>query len=67
MTRFTAMDRVNVERLRGIMIERGVMDEDHLKALDKEVKAIVSEAADFAQTSPEPQPSELLTDVYVDA
>ena len=60
-------ERDPIERLRGIMIERGVMDEDHLKALDKEVKAIVSEAADFAQTSPEPQPSELLTDVYVDA
>ena len=31
------------------------------------MKAIVSEAADFAQTSPEPDPSELWTDVYVEA
>ena len=28
------------------------------------MKAIVSEAADFAQTSPEPDPAELYTDVY---
>ena len=60
-------ERDPIERLRGIMIERKVMDEAKLKELDKEVKAIVSEAADFAQTSPEPDPSELYTDVYVGA
>jgi pyruvate dehydrogenase E1 component alpha subunit len=31
------------------------------------VKGIVSEAADFAQASPEPDVSELYTDVYVGA
>ena len=56
-----------IERLRGIMIEKKVMDEAKLKELDKEVKAIVSEAADFAQSSPEPDASELYTDVYVGA
>ena len=60
-------ERDPIERLRGIMIEQKVMDEAKLKELDKEVKAIVSEAADFAQTSPEPDPSELYTDVYVGA
>ncbi len=60
-------ERDPIERLRGIMIEQKVMDETKLKELDKEVKAIVSEAADFAQTSPEPDPSELYTDVYVGA
>ena len=60
-------ERDPIERLRGIMIERKVMDEAKLKDLDKEVKAIVSEAADFAQTSPEPDVSELYTDVYVGA
>ena len=62
----TGADKLS-ERLRGIMIERKVMDEAKLKDLDKEVKAIVSEAADFAQTSPEPDVSELYTDVYVGA
>jgi len=60
-------ERDPIERLRGIMIERKAMDEARLKELDKEVKAIVSEAADFAQASPEPDPSELYTDVYVGA
>jgi len=41
--------------------------EDDLKAIDKEVKAEVAEAAEFAQNSPEPDPSELYTDVLVDA
>jgi len=34
-----------------------------LKVVDKEVRAIVADAADFAQGSPEPDVSELLTDV----
>ncbi len=38
-----------------------------LKAIDEEVKKTVQEAADFAQNSPEPDDSELYTDVYVAA
>jgi pyruvate dehydrogenase E1 component alpha subunit len=37
-----------------------------IKAIDDEVKAIVQEAADFAQSSPEPDPAELYTDVLVE-
>jgi pyruvate dehydrogenase E1 component alpha subunit len=40
--------------------------EAELKMIDDEVKAKVQEAADFAQTSPEPDPSELYTDVLVE-
>jgi len=40
--------------------------EEALKALDDKVKAIVQEAADFAQASPEPEPAELYTDVLVE-
>ena len=43
----------------------GVEDEA-LKEIDDEVKAIVQDAADFAQESPEPDPSELYTDVLVE-
>ena len=42
-------------------------DENQLKAMDKEVRDIVSEAAEFAQNSPEPDPAELWTDILVDA
>lgn len=41
--------------------------EEELKVIDNEVKAIVAEAVQFAQESPEPDPSELYTDVYVEA
>ncbi|HLB98110.1 MAG TPA: pyruvate dehydrogenase (acetyl-transferring) E1 component subunit alpha [Acetobacteraceae bacterium] len=41
------------------------VDEAAIKAIDDEVKGIVQEAADFAQSSPEPDPAELYTDVLV--
>lgn len=41
--------------------------EEELKVIDNEIKAIVAEAVQFAQESPEPDPSELYTDVYVEA
>src|ERR1700675_2767771 len=40
------------------------MSEAELKAIDAEVREIVNAAADFAQHDPEPNPSELYTDVY---
>ena len=42
------------------------VDEAAIKAIDDEVKAIVQEAADYAQSSPEPEPGELYTDVLVE-
>lgn len=47
-------------------LEKLGVSEDALKDIDKEIRAIVSEAADFAETSPEPDASELYTDVLVD-
>ena len=49
------------------MLEQGVIDDAELKEIDREVKAVVSAAAEFAQSSPEPDPSELYTNVYVEA
>ena len=40
--------------------------EDELKTIDKDIRKIVSEAADFAENSPEPDPAELYTDVLVE-
>ena len=42
----------------------GVKDEE-LKAIDKEIKDIVVNAAKFAEDAPEPEPAELYTDVLV--
>ncbi len=49
------------------MLEQQGVAEDEIKAIDTEIKAIVLEAVEFAQTSPEPDPSELYTDVYLEA
>jgi pyruvate dehydrogenase E1 component alpha subunit len=40
--------------------------EEDFKIIDKEIKSIVNEAADFAQTSLEPDPSELYTDIIIE-
>jgi pyruvate dehydrogenase E1 component alpha subunit len=40
--------------------------EEELKAIDKEIKEIVIEAAKFAEEAPEPEPAELYTDVLVE-
>ncbi len=45
--------------------EHGVKEEA-LKEIDKNVKAIMAEAAEFAKESAEPEPGELWTDVYTE-
>ncbi len=55
-----------IETARKVLLEQGVTEAD-LKKYDDEVKAIVQEAADFAQASPEPDPAELWTDVLLES
>ena len=52
-----------IEQVRAHLLETGWANENELKAIDKEIRAIVNEAADFAQKDPEPDPAELYTDV----
>jgi len=40
-------------------------NEDHLQLIEKEIKVIVQDAADFATNAPEPDMSELYKDVFV--
>ncbi len=54
-----------IEGLKARLIKEKFANEDSLKEIDKEIKAIVAEAADFAQKSPLPPESELWTDVLV--
>ncbi|MEH6665219.1 MAG: pyruvate dehydrogenase (acetyl-transferring) E1 component subunit alpha [Brevundimonas sp.] len=55
-----------IELIKGLLADAKAT-EDEIKAIDAEIKAIVAEAVQFAQESPEPDPSELYTDVYVEA
>jgi pyruvate dehydrogenase E1 component alpha subunit len=52
-----------IEQVRLRLIATGRASEDDLKAIDKQVRAIVNEAAEFAQSDPEPEAAELYTDV----
>jgi pyruvate dehydrogenase E1 component alpha subunit len=49
------------------LLEAAGASEADLKPIEDEVKAIVAESVQFAQASPEPDPSELYTDVYQEA
>ncbi len=48
-------------------LEAAGIKEEELKAIDKEIKEIVVEAAKFAEEAPEPDASELFTDVLVES
>ena len=55
-----------IDHVEELLEKNGWADEAALKAIDAEVKKIVADAAEFARTSPEPDPSELYTDVYTE-
>ena len=55
-----------IEQLAKMIGDAKIADEARLKQIDREVKEIVTASADFAQQSPEPDPSELWTDVLVE-
>jgi pyruvate dehydrogenase E1 component alpha subunit len=54
-----------IDHFRERLESLGYADEATLRALDADVKKIVAESAEFARTAPEPDPSELYTDVYL--
>ncbi len=54
-----------IERVKKLLIDGGHADEASLKDIDREIRAVVTESAEFAQSSPEPDPSELMTDIYL--
>jgi len=56
-----------IDQMAKLLVEGDHADEAKLKAIDREVKDIVTAAAEFAQQSPEPDPSELWTNVLLDA
>ena len=56
-----------ITNLQNRLLKHKILSKEDLKKLDKEIRDLVVAAADFAQKSPEPDPSELYTDVLVDA
>ena len=56
-------DQDPIEQVRNRLLKAGSSEQD-LKAIDAEVREIVNASADFAQHDPEPDVSELYTDIY---
>jgi pyruvate dehydrogenase E1 component alpha subunit len=57
-------ERDAIEHVRTLLMAANHATEDDLKAIDKDIKATVNDAAEFAKNSPEPELSELYTDIY---
>ncbi len=53
-----------IEAAKADLLKRGV-SEEKIKEIDKRIRQTVAQAADFAETSPEPDMAELYTDVLV--
>ena len=60
-------ERDPINNVRDLLVTGKHATEDDLKAIDKEIKATVNAAADFAKESPEPALEELYTDIYAEA
>jgi pyruvate dehydrogenase E1 component alpha subunit len=55
-----------IEHVRQLLLTGGHASDEDLKKIDKEIKDIVNEAAEFSKESPEPALEELWTDIYAD-
>jgi len=54
-----------IDHMRQYMLSKKFATEEDFKTIEKQIKDIVTEAATFAQESPEPEPHELYTDVLI--
>jgi pyruvate dehydrogenase E1 component alpha subunit len=57
-------NRDPIENLKQLMVKQYKVTEDQLKDIEKEIKEIVNESVEFSKNSPEPDVSELFTDIY---
>lgn len=56
-----------IEQVKQRILDEKIAPEDELKAMDKKIREIVGKAAEFAQADPLPDPSELYTDILLEA
>ena len=57
-------ERDPIEQVRRRLLEGDMAEEEELKSVDKEIKGVINDAAEFAKESPEPDVEELWTDVW---
>jgi pyruvate dehydrogenase E1 component alpha subunit len=58
-------NRDPIDGAKAELLKRGV-SEDRIKEIDKKIRTVVTQSADFAESSPEPDMAELYTDVLVE-
>jgi pyruvate dehydrogenase E1 component alpha subunit len=56
-----------IDHLRKTLIDDGIATDEELTKIDNGIRQRVTESAEYAQKSPEPDPSELWTDILVES
>jgi len=55
-----------IKKLAAYMVEQNLASEEELKAIDKKIQDVIDEAVKFAESSPEPDPSELYRFIFAE-
>jgi len=60
-------ERDPIEQVKARLLDGGVLTEEELKKIESDIRAVVTEAADFATNDAEPDAAELWTDITISA
>jgi pyruvate dehydrogenase E1 component alpha subunit len=55
-----------IKKLAGYLVEQNLATEAELKDIEKKIQAVIEDAVKFAETSPEPDPSELYRFIFAE-
>ena len=55
-----------IKKLAAYLVEQNLADDAELKAIDRKIQGVIEEAVKFAESSPEPDPSELYRFVFAE-
>jgi len=55
-----------IKKLAGYLVEQNLATEAELKDIEKKIQAVIDEAVSFAESSPEPDPSELYRFIFAE-
>ena len=55
-----------IKKLAAYLVEQNLADDSELKAIDRKIQELIEEAVKFAESSPEPDPSELYRFVFAE-
>src|SRR6185503_13589099 len=53
-----------IEHVKRVILDRAAMRADEMAELESRIEAQIEEAVEFARTSPDPTPDQLMTDIY---